>query len=144
MEICLYMYIHIMYIDAISGSWFSQEYVILFIDGVIIFITTLYISFPFIMHCTVYKDRFVHEPSHWEATLQCNVVSHWLGACTKWSLAYISHCWLTLLFSHNRCGYCLLFVASATRNKICLILWLNFDCKTNVIEWVSNIFTCLF
>ena len=25
-------------------------------------------------------------PSQWEATLQCNVVSHWLGAFTKWSL----------------------------------------------------------
>ena len=25
-------------------------------------------------------------PNQWEKTLQCNVVSHWLGACTKWSL----------------------------------------------------------
>ena len=27
----------------------------------------------------------VHAPSQWETTLQCNVVSHWLGAFTKWS-----------------------------------------------------------
>ena len=25
--------------------------------------------------------------SQWETTLQCNVVSHWLGACTNWSLS---------------------------------------------------------
>ena len=27
----------------------------------------------------------VNAPSQWETTLHCNVVSHWLGACTKWS-----------------------------------------------------------
>ena len=32
------------------------------------------------------KDRFVNAPSQWEVTLHCNVVSHWLGAFTKWSL----------------------------------------------------------
>ena len=31
------------------------------------------------------RDHFVHAPSQWETTLQCNVVSHWLGACAKWS-----------------------------------------------------------
>ena len=33
-----------------------------------------------------YRDYFVNVPSQWETTLQCNVVSHWLGAFTKWSL----------------------------------------------------------
>ena len=28
----------------------------------------------------------VNALSEWETKLQCNVVSHWLGACTKWSL----------------------------------------------------------
>ena len=28
----------------------------------------------------------MHAPSQWETTLHCNVVSHWLGAHTKWSL----------------------------------------------------------
>ena len=36
--------------------------------------------------CQTYRDHFVYAPSQWEATLQCNVVSHWLGACTEWSL----------------------------------------------------------
>ena len=31
------------------------------------------------------SDRVVNTPSQWEATLHGNVVSHWLGACTKWS-----------------------------------------------------------
>ena len=32
------------------------------------------------------RDHSVHAPIQWEATLHCNVVSHWLGACTDWSL----------------------------------------------------------
>ena len=32
------------------------------------------------------RDHFVYAPSHWEMTLQCNVISHWLSACTEWSL----------------------------------------------------------
>ena len=30
--------------------------------------------------------HFVSAPSQWKMTLQCNVVSHWLAAYTKWSL----------------------------------------------------------
>ena len=33
-----------------------------------------------------YRDHFVCALSQWETTLHCNVVSHWLGAYTKWSL----------------------------------------------------------
>ena len=29
---------------------------------------------------------FMYAPSQWEATLQCNVASHWLRACSEWSL----------------------------------------------------------
>ena len=32
------------------------------------------------------RDHFVYAPSQWETTLHGNVVSHWLGAYTKWSL----------------------------------------------------------
>ena len=32
------------------------------------------------------RDHFVNVLSQWETTLHCNVVSHWLGAYTKWSL----------------------------------------------------------
>ena len=31
-------------------------------------------------------DHFVYALSQWETTLQCNVASHWLGACTEWLL----------------------------------------------------------
>ena len=34
------------------------------------------------------RDHFVYAPSQWETTLQCNVVSHWLGTCTEWSLRF--------------------------------------------------------
>ena len=39
------------------------------------------------------RGHFVYVPSQWEMTLQCNVVSHWLGAYTKcslglWALTY--------------------------------------------------------
>ena len=33
-----------------------------------------------------HSNHFVYVPSQWEMTLHCNVVSHWLGAYTKWSL----------------------------------------------------------
>ena len=38
----------------------------------------------------VTRGHFVYVPSQWETTLHCNVVSHWLGACTKWALGYYS------------------------------------------------------
>ena len=31
--------------------------------------------------------HFVYASSQWEVTLQCNVVTHWLGTFTKWSLS---------------------------------------------------------
>ena len=37
-------------------------------------------------HCW---DNFVYAPCQWETTLQCNVVSHWLGAYTKSSLLLV-------------------------------------------------------
>ena len=37
------------------------------------------------MSC-ISRDYPVHAPDQWEMTLQCNVVSHWLGAYTKRSL----------------------------------------------------------
>ena len=37
--------------------------------------------------CTIKtRDHFVYAPIQWETVLHCNVVSHWLGAYTKWSL----------------------------------------------------------
>ena len=31
----------------------------------------------------VSRDHFVYAPSQWERMLQCNVISHWLGAYTE-------------------------------------------------------------
>ena len=44
-----------------------------------------------------YLDYSVHALSQWETALLCNVVSHWLGAYTIWSLR-------TLLYHEN--GHC--------------------------------------
>ena len=33
------------------------------------------------------RDHFVYAPSQWKKkALQCNTISHWLGAYTKWSM----------------------------------------------------------
>ena len=37
----------------------------------------------------VCRDHFVNAPNQWETTLHCNVVSHWLGAYTKWPLCML-------------------------------------------------------
>ena len=37
------------------------------------------------LHC-FYRDHFRCAPSQWWTTLQCNIISHWLGAYIKWSL----------------------------------------------------------
>ena len=37
------------------------------------------------------RDHFVYALSQWKMMLQCNVISHWLGAYTIWSLQQISH-----------------------------------------------------
>ena len=39
---------------------------------------------PSILQCS--SDHFMYAPCQWGPTLQCNVVSHWLGTYTKWSL----------------------------------------------------------
>ena len=39
------------------------------------------------------RDHFVYAPNQWETTLQCNVVSHWLGAYTKLSLYSRGYSW---------------------------------------------------
>ena len=35
-----------------------------------------------------HRDYFMCAPSQWEMMLQCDVVSHWMGAWRKWSLQY--------------------------------------------------------
>ena len=42
-------------------------------------------------HCVICNSEaseyIANTPSQWKMTLHCNVVSDWLGACTKWSMA---------------------------------------------------------
>ena len=47
-------------------------------------IKQLYVHFHWIGTSIVasHMDHFVYAPTQWETTLQCNVVSHWLGAFT--------------------------------------------------------------
>ena len=45
------------------------------------------------------RDHFVYAPNQWETTLQCNVVSHWLGASTERSLMM----WATVYLGHGLC-----------------------------------------
>ena len=71
--------------------------------------------------CCGCRDHFAYALSQWEIMLQCNIVSHWLDANTKWSLGlcHISslqwrhkgrdgisncqppHCLLNRLFRHR-------------------------------------------
>ena len=47
-----------------------------------------------ILPCNLYGPPESHSqlyvPNQWERTLQCNIVSHWLGAWVKWSLILIA------------------------------------------------------
>ena len=37
---------------------------------------------------TYFWDHSVYAPSQWEMVLQCNAISHWLGAYTEWRLIF--------------------------------------------------------
>ena len=47
-------------------------------------------NFAYAMTAYVCRDHFVYAHSQWEMMLQCNIISHWLGTCTKWSLCLVS------------------------------------------------------
>ena len=40
-----------------------------------------------------FRDHFVYMPSQWEIMLHCNVVSHWPGSYSKWSLHHCFRFW---------------------------------------------------
>ena len=54
-------------------------------------------------------DHFVYAPSQWETALHWNIVSHWLGAYTKWSpnhtinrhVQFAQTCHIALQFYHE-------------------------------------------
>ena len=47
----------------------------------------------------IIRDHFAYAPSQREMALQCNVVSHWLDAFTKWSLNSLVHVIACRLFN---------------------------------------------
>ena len=59
-------------------TFFSKKMLSTYIMSAILLTSWTYIQWSF---CVLQ-----YAPSQWEPTLQCNAVSHWLGACTKWSL----------------------------------------------------------
>ena len=46
----------------------------------------MFTNWPMELWWLGHRDQSVYVPSQWETTLYFNVVSHWLGAYTKWSL----------------------------------------------------------
>ena len=44
-----------------------------------------------VIQCVCSRDHFVYAPSQWKMTFRCNVISHWLGAYTKWLLCISVH-----------------------------------------------------
>ena len=83
-------------VDVLSiGSWGSVTFVWKY---------KFFLSWKYVWNClctfrpqcvnaciTICRNHFVvYAPSQWETTLQCNIVSHWLGTCTKWSQAHLS------------------------------------------------------
>ena len=43
-----------------------------------------------LIHYYVIRDHSVYSHSQWDTALQCNAISHWLGAYTDW---YLRHLW---------------------------------------------------
>ena len=75
----------------------------------------------------------MYEPYQWETTLQCNLVSHWLGAYTKWSLvmSIIPH----KIFPSFGC------VLFCSRLVFCLLLWVSSDYAQPITGQVTEV-TC--
>ena len=77
-------------------------------DPILVITVAIDVSAPGHQHVQwwLHRDYFVYAPSHWETTLQCNVVSHWLGAFIKWSLTTkldivsSQFLWLSTIFSN--------------------------------------------
>ena len=78
----------------------------------------------------VHRDRSVHAPSQWETMLQCNVVSHWLGAYTKWSLRYLKLSQQSKKILSNRSGRHSLHHIYSTSNTT----WLNIVIPTYTLS----------
>ena len=77
----------------------------------------------------------MYAPNQWETTLQCNVVSHWLGTFTKWSLLLLAPCYMVL--SWRVMGIDKGFVVTwwLSNGHLDIIVWFNNACcilQTNI------------
>ena len=91
-------------------------------------------------------------PSQLE-TLQCNVISHWLGAFTKWSLHVSSvvtafqlcSCWWPLwdVYHHMSCAYCVVFIVYCIEktlyNDICITHWTCWGRVTHMVRKLAKV-----
>ena len=86
-----------------------------------------------------FRDHFLNAPSQWEKTLQCNVVTHWLGSYTKWSLG--------LCIDHNSPSLVRLHMTELLAiNGLFtdIYRWLNSSPGQNGCHFTDNIFRCIF
>ena len=85
------------------GNSFRWDFIIMYTLGEILFVEPCHIqeihSRLHIKHNSLHditpmqqiwsiRDHPVNVPGQWEMTLHSNIVSHWLGALTKWSLVH--------------------------------------------------------
>ena len=83
--------------------------------------------------CTIFSPLPVYAPSQWKMMLHCNVVSHWLGTYTKWSLHIHQevHQWM----AHKmECIYKPFPPAGFSSSKSPLIC----DCVAFIRPWVTT------
>ena len=77
-----------------------------------------------VCHC---RDQIVYVPSQWEMTLHCNVISHWLGTYTKWSL----HCYDVFMEStfqiNIQLSWLCKIMASNVTTLITCFIWIRID-----------------
>ena len=71
---------------------FYEKMPLMIIKRFIVLFTTMWNSWRALVHRLLawpvpHREHFGYEPSQWE-TLKWNVVSHWLGVCTIWSLPH--------------------------------------------------------
>ena len=84
-------------------------------------------------HCI--RDQFKYGPSQWEMLLQCNDISHWLGAYLDWSLLHVQTVTIPCCAQHSwhQCNHGDIFNVSPPA----LCLWSPLD------EWAAvNLIIC--
>ena len=75
----------------------------------------------------------MYVPNQWETTLQCNAVSHWLGAFTRWSL-HICLCTRSLAeYIGNSLSHVWYHAITRTDENL-LLKWI----LRNILQWKVN------